>query len=214
MKDICSTIDEYMEGFPKNTQKMLAIMRKTIQSAAPDATEKINYAMPTFDLHGNLVHFAGYKHHIGFYPAPSGLKYFQKEIATFKNSKGAVQFPLDKPLPIDLIKKIVRFRVQENMAKAESKKKLRTCKNAHQYYKSSDCPTCPICEKNQKPEEGFLSLIAAPARRARESKGIKTVLQLSSFSEKEILALHGIGPKAIPILKNEMKEQGLKFKDK
>jgi uncharacterized protein YdhG (YjbR/CyaY superfamily) len=214
MRNIYSSIDEYMEGFPKSTQKMLSAMRKTIQSAAPNATEKISYAMPTFYLHGNLVHFAGYKSHIGFYPAPSGLKNFEKEIATFKNSKGAVQFPLDKPLPIDLIKKIVRFRVQENMAKAESKKKIRICKNGHQYYKSSDCPTCPVCEKDQKPKEGFLSLLSAPARRALESKGIKTLMQLSSLSEKGILALHGIGPKAIPILKNEMKEHGLKFKDK
>ncbi len=89
-------------------------LRAAIKSAAPQATEKMSYQMPTFHLNGNLVHFAAYKKHIGFYPAPSGITAYQEELKIYKTSKGAVQFPIDKPLPLDLIKKIVKFRVAEN----------------------------------------------------------------------------------------------------
>ena len=109
-----SNIDEYIDTFPLDVQKILNMLRATIQKAAPDATEKISYAMPTFYLNGNLVHFAAYKNHIGFYPAPSGIEAFEKELSVFKTSKGAVQFPINKPLPFALITKIVRYRVKEN----------------------------------------------------------------------------------------------------
>jgi hypothetical protein len=92
------------------------------------------------------------------------------------------------------------------------KKTLRTCKKGHQYYKSSDCPTCPICEKERQPKEGFLSLISAPARRALENQNIKTLKQLSKFSEKDILKLHGIGPSTIPVLRSALKKEDLFFK--
>lgn len=95
-----------------------------------------------------------------------------------------------------------------------SEKSLRTCKEGHQYYKSSDCPVCPVCEENRKPEAGFLSLISAPARRALEGKGIKSLQQLGQYSEKEILQLHGIGPSAIPKLREALKKEGLSFKEK
>jgi uncharacterized protein YdhG (YjbR/CyaY superfamily) len=110
-------IDNYILGFPEEVQSILNLLRKTIREAAPDATEKISYAMPTFYLKGNLVHFAAYKNHIGFYPAPSGLNAFKEEISLFKNSKGAVQFPINQPLPLNLISKIVKFRVKENLSK-------------------------------------------------------------------------------------------------
>lgn len=110
-------IDNYILGFPEEVQFVLNLLRKTIREAAPDATEKISYAMPTFYLKGNLVHFAAYKNHIGFYPAPSGLNAFKEEISLFKNSKGAVQFPINQPLPLNLISKIVKFRVKENLSK-------------------------------------------------------------------------------------------------
>jgi uncharacterized protein YdhG (YjbR/CyaY superfamily) len=207
-----NNIDEYISTFPKETQTLLLKMRSIISKAAPKATEKISYAMPTFYLEGNLVYFAGYKHHIGFYPSSSGIKNFQKEIAAYKNSKGAVQFPIDKPLPVALITKIVKFRAAENTAKAKAKKSLRTCKQGHKYYKSSDCPVCPICEKSTKPKEGFLSLVSTPAKRALESKEIKTLKQLAKYSEQEILQLHGIGPSTIPPLKKELQKVGLAFK--
>lgn len=111
-----SNIDEYISGFPIPVQKILQMIRATIQKAAPDAKEAIKYAIPTFVLKGNLVHFAGYKNHIGFYPAPSGLQAFKEELSGYKGAKGSVQFPIDQPLPLDLIAKIVEFRVKENLS--------------------------------------------------------------------------------------------------
>ncbi len=111
------SIDEYISEFPKEVQDILEKMRKVIQEAAPDAEEAISYGMPTFKLNGNLVHFAAYKNHIGFYPTPSGIEAFEEEISEYKSSKGAVQFPLDKSIPYDLVEKIVIFRVNENLKK-------------------------------------------------------------------------------------------------
>jgi uncharacterized protein YdhG (YjbR/CyaY superfamily) len=117
------TIDEYIASFPEDIQAILQQIRATIRQAAPDAQETIKYAMPTFTLYGNLVHFAAFKKHIGFYPVPSGIEKFKAELSVYKSAKGSVQFPLDQPIPYDLISKIVLFRVQENLAKAAAKKK-------------------------------------------------------------------------------------------
>lgn len=104
-----------MAGFPPEVRERLQQMRETIRQAAPEVVEAIAYGMPTFRLNGkNLVHFAGYAKHIGFYPAPSGIKNFEAELAAYPNSKGAVQFPHDRPLPLDLVRRIVEFRVTEN----------------------------------------------------------------------------------------------------
>lgn len=116
-------MDEYIAQFPEEVQVILEKIRATIQSAVPKAEETINYQMPTFKLHGNLVHFAAYKHHIGFYPAPSGIAAFQKELSAYKGAKGSVQFPLNQPIPYDLIRAITLFRLQENLEKAAAKKK-------------------------------------------------------------------------------------------
>jgi uncharacterized protein YdhG (YjbR/CyaY superfamily) len=108
------TIDEYIGTFPKEVQSRLQKVRQTIRKAAPQAVEAISYQMPTFKLNGrNLVHFAGYKSHIGFYPVPSGVAAFKKELSRFVQGKGSVQFPLDQPLPYELVGKIVAFRVKE-----------------------------------------------------------------------------------------------------
>ena len=117
-----NTIDAYISGFPIHTREMLEQIRSTIKSAAPDAIEAIKYAIPTFILNGNLIHFAGYKNHIGLYPAPSGMEQFEEEVAIYKTGKGTLQFPIDQPMPLDLIARIVKFRVQENEAKAKKKK--------------------------------------------------------------------------------------------
>ena len=110
-----SSIDEYIAGFPVETRKVLAELRALIGAAAPDATETISYAIPTFDLGGrHLVHFAGYAKHVGLYPAPSGLDAFKEDLKPYKSGKGSVQFPLGQPLPTDLIRRIVQFRVEEN----------------------------------------------------------------------------------------------------
>lgn len=115
-------IDEYIAGFPKDIQKILAQIRETIKKAAPGAEETIKYAIPTYILHGNLVHFAAFKNHIGFYPAPAGTEALKKEISVYKVAKATIRFPLDKPIPINLITKMVEFRVKENLERVEIKK--------------------------------------------------------------------------------------------
>jgi uncharacterized protein YdhG (YjbR/CyaY superfamily) len=117
-------IDEYIAGFPADTQLVLEQVRSTIKKAAPEAEEKISYGMPTFTLNKTyLVYFAGYKSHIGLYPTPVGIETFKKELSVYKQGKGSVQFPLDKPMPLSLITKIVKFRVKENIEKAKVKAK-------------------------------------------------------------------------------------------
>ena len=118
-----STIDEYIAGFPPDVQAILQKIRLTIREAAPDAEETISYQMPTFTLKGNLVHFAAFKEHIGFYPTPTGIEKFQKELSAYKGAKGSVRFPLDQPIPYGLIGKIAKFRAKENAAKAAAKGK-------------------------------------------------------------------------------------------
>ena len=110
-------IDEYIANFPADVQKKLNELRAVIKKAAPEAEEKISYQMPTFFLKGNLVHFAAYKNHIGFYPTPSGITAFQEELSIYQGAKGSVQFPIDKPLPLKLISRIVKFRAAENLKK-------------------------------------------------------------------------------------------------
>jgi uncharacterized protein YdhG (YjbR/CyaY superfamily) len=117
------TIDEYTAAFPKNIQEKLKEIRSAIKASAPEAEEKISYAIPTYTLNGNLVHFAAFKNHIGFYPAPKGIEAFKKELSKYAGGKGTVQFPLDKPLPIALIKKIVKYRARQNRESAKNKKK-------------------------------------------------------------------------------------------
>ena len=115
------TIDAYIADFPKAVQQILQKVRATIKTAAPDAKETIKYGIPTFTLNGNLVHFGGYKEHIGFYPAPAGIAEFKKELAPYASGKGTIRFPLDKPIPFALITRIVKFRVKKNLAKAKAK---------------------------------------------------------------------------------------------
>ena len=119
--EAAKNIDEYIAGFPNDVQEKLQTMRTTIHAAAPDATEAIKYGIPSFILNGNLVHFGGYKSHIGFYPAPMGIEAFE-EARQYEKGRGTMQFPLDKPLPLDLITKIVKYRVEKNLAKAKKKK--------------------------------------------------------------------------------------------
>jgi uncharacterized protein YdhG (YjbR/CyaY superfamily) len=115
-------IDAYIAGFPPATQEKLREMRALIKATAPGVTETISYAMPTFDLNGkHLLHFAGYDKHIGFYPVPSGIEAFKEELKPYKQGKGSVQFPLGQPLPTDLIRRIVEFRVEESTRKAKKK---------------------------------------------------------------------------------------------
>ena len=122
MNTLNNDIDKYISGFPEEIQTMLKQIRLTIRQAAPQAEEAIKYAMPTFVLNGNLVHFAAFKNHIGFYPVPSGIEAFKKELSVYKGAKGSVQFPFNEPMPLNLIAKIVEFRVKENLEKSLKKK--------------------------------------------------------------------------------------------
>ena len=131
------TIDQYIKIFPKDVGGMLQAFRKTIKAAAPRAEEAISYQIPTFKLNGNLVHFAAFKNHIGFYPGARAIVVFKKELALYKTAKGSIQFPIDEPLPIALIRKIVRYRVKESSGKE--------CSRGHKFYKTKDLPVCPKC---------------------------------------------------------------------
>jgi len=127
------TIDEYINTFPSDIQDILEKMRQTVRKAAPGAVEVISYQMPTFKLNGkNLVHFAAWKNHIGFYPTPSGTEAFQKELSLYKGAKGSVQFPMDRPIPFDLVKKVVVFRVKENLKKKPLPARSNTMKTIKQ----------------------------------------------------------------------------------
>lgn len=116
------TVDEYLSAFPATTQKLLQEVRQAIKKAAPKAEEMISYNMPAFKFHGALVYYAAYKNHIGFYPTSSGIRVFKEELKNYKTSKGAIQFPVDKPIPLNLISRIVKFRAKENLEKEMAKK--------------------------------------------------------------------------------------------
>lgn len=139
-----TTIDEYIATFPASTALLLEKMRIIIGKAAPKAKESINYGIPTYKQEGNLVHFGGFKNHIGFYPAPSGIEDFKKELSIYLGAKGSVRFPLDKPLPASLITKIVRFRVKQNEEKASLMKGIKITS------KSSGNMTGSVKKKSKK----------------------------------------------------------------
>lgn len=186
-KNAPKTIDEYISGFPDEIQQILETLRATIRAAAPEAVETISYLIPTYTLNGkNLVHFAAFKNHIGFYPGPGGIRAFAGALSAFASSKGTVRFPINQALPLDTVAGIVKFRVQENMERDSLKKQLSV-------------------------KQGFDSL-AAPARRALENNGIHTPQELAQYSEAEILKFHGMGRSSIPKLQQLLAENGLTFK--
>lgn len=116
------TVDDYMAGFPSQIQSILQQIRSIIRETVPNAEEVIAYQMPTYRLHGNLVHFAAFKHHIGFYPTPTGVAAFEQELAPYKYAKGSIRFPLDQPIPYELIRRIVELREKENLEMVRQKK--------------------------------------------------------------------------------------------
>ena len=116
-------VDTYIQSFPQQTQTLLNQLRATIKQAAPNAAELISYGMPTYKHHGALIHFAGYEKHIGLYPAPAAITLFAQELSRYKTSKGAIQLPLNEPLPLDLVTRIVMFRIADDEEKYQIKKK-------------------------------------------------------------------------------------------
>ena len=115
------TVEEYVAAFPADVRKRLNAMRQAVRKAAPAAEEKISYGVPTYKLGGNLVHFGGFKQHIGFYPGPDGISAFKEELSAYKGAKGSVQFPHDEPLPLELVTRIVKFRVKQALKKVKGK---------------------------------------------------------------------------------------------
>ncbi|MDR0414430.1 MAG: DUF1801 domain-containing protein [Prevotellaceae bacterium] len=122
MAEEVKTVDEYIMGFNPAVQKTLSELRSFIKSEAPEAVEKISYGMPTFYLKGNLVHFAAFKNHYGFFPTPSGINEFEKELAPYRSGKGTLRFPFNEPIPWDVLKKVIRYRVAENLRKSQKKR--------------------------------------------------------------------------------------------
>lgn len=114
-----TTIDAYLKGYPAHTQALLGQIRSLVHTLAPEATEAIGYGIPTFKLNGNLVHFAGYEHHVGFYPGAQAIEVFKDKLTKYNCSKGTIQFPLDAPLPLELIREIVEFRLTQQRAKSK-----------------------------------------------------------------------------------------------
>ncbi|PUZ29655.1 hypothetical protein DCC81_09505 [Chitinophaga parva] len=178
-------VDTYIASYPTATRRLLEQMRTTIRKAAPQAEEVISYGMPAYSLGTKLVYFGGHQQHIGFYPTASGIREFEQELSRYKFSKGAVQFPLDKPLPLALITRIVKMRLKK------------------------------VTEQQALPTAAAPSpfaTLAAPAQRALLSHHIKTLKQLAKHSEAEILAFHGVGPGSIPSMRKLLADAGLHFK--
>lgn len=144
-KQVIKNVDDYIAAQPKNIAVILKKLRQTIKQAAPEAEEMISYQMPAYMYHGRLVYFAAFKNHIGFYPVSSRIAAFKKELSVYKGAKGSVQFPLDKPIPLDLVKRIVKYGVKENLEKESIKNSRRTkkvCSRGHNYRGSGPCPVC------------------------------------------------------------------------
>jgi uncharacterized protein YdhG (YjbR/CyaY superfamily) len=197
-----NTIDQYIADFPSPIQKILTSIRSTIHKTVPKAEEAIKYGIPTFVLGGNLIHFAAFKHHIGIYPGPVGVAAFEKELSRYQTSKGAIQLPLDEPIPLNLIKKIVEFRVQQTELKA----KLKSAKPKKATSKTA------VPKKANEPVQELLPSIPAPARRALANEGISNLKQLSRYSANQLLELHGMGPGSIPKIEEALKAEGLNLK--
>lgn len=115
-------IDDFIAKYPPDVQQILQKIRGIVREVAPEAQEKLNYGIPTFTLNGNLVHYSAFKNHVGFYPTPSGMEKFKTQLSKYEGAKGSVKFPLDQPIPYELIRKITEFRVKEQQAKARKKK--------------------------------------------------------------------------------------------
>jgi len=193
-------IDDYISSFTKEIRDVLTEVRATIKKAAPEAMETISYGIPTFVLHGPLVHFAAFKNHIGFYATPTGNEAFEKKLAGYKMGRGSVQFPLNQTMPFALISEIVKYRLEENKAKAKEKAAPKSSK------KESG--------KKENNSPGFMQKLSAPAQRALEANGLTTLEKVSNYTEKELLALHGVGKTTIPKIKEALSAKGLQLKVK
>jgi uncharacterized protein YdhG (YjbR/CyaY superfamily) len=215
------TVPAYLAAAPKDAKAALRQLRAAVRALAPQAEESISYGMPGYKLHGRpLVYYAAFARHVAFFPASGTfLDRFTRELKGYRSGKGTLQFPYGKPLPMALIRKLVKARVTENVAKAgvgAAKKGVRkTCSRGHVFYKSSDCPVCPACWSGyyrKKAQSDFPKGIGAPALRALVDAKIRSLAKLATRTEAEVAALHGMGPKALGALKRAMRARHLSFK--
>lgn len=200
-----ASIDDYIAAAPPDKQERLREIRAAIRAAAPDAEETISYGMPAFAQNGTLVYFAALKHGLGFYPTSSGIAAFKDEVSRFEGATGAVRFPVDQPLPLDLISRIVRFRVEETRQTAADK--------------ATKTKSLMAGMAGVPPTEGNLGApptattfprgIGAPACRALTAAGYTDLRQLAGVPFAELRALHGMGPKALARLQEALDDEGL-----
>ena len=190
-------VDDYIAAFPPNVQSILQEIRTIIRSAAPDADEAIKYRMPTFVLHGNLVHFAAFNKHVGFYPTPSGIEKFKKELSAYPNAKGSVQFPFDKPVPFGLIRKIVEYRTKETRQKLALKQtKKKQLRRNRRPVPSSPRPPLFCTQPSQQRQEVMTGSVP-PLRLAASSKQHELAARTPSReSASQAKAWAGIARKA------------------
>lgn len=197
---VARNIDEFISAFPAAVARKLTQLRRAVQRIAPAAEETICYGIPTFRLNGNILHFAAYPTHIGFYPGPGGIDAFAEDCVPYRTGKGTLQFRLDKPLPMALLRNIIKFRVMQQELKVG--KKVIVCKNGHRFTRTGSCRTCPTCAQEAKKSDGYPAALAAPARRALAAAGIHNPADLKDWSEKDLLELHGVGQNAIKVLRS------------
>lgn len=198
-------VDTYIASYPATTQRLLEQMRATIRKAAPQAEEVISYGMPAYALGTKLVYFGGHQQHIGFYPTASGIREFEQALSRYKFSKGAVQFPLDQPLPLALVTRIVKMRLKEVTAQQAM---LAASKEQKARAKAGVGKSATAAASIPSP----FATLAAPAQRALMAHNIKTLKQLAKHSEAEILAFHGVGPGSMPPMRQLLADAGLHFK--
>ncbi len=206
-----TSVEAYIASAPKAIQGKLKNIRQTIKKAAPQAEEKISYSMPYYGYQGRLVYFAYFKDHISFFAMPPIPPEYAKKLKV--TGKATIQFSLDEKIPLALIARLVKEGVKRNEQR-NGKKRTVTCSRGHVFSKSSDCPVCPKCWPGyyQKKSTGEFGDISAPAQRALMNAKITTLKQVAKHSEAELLELHGMGPKAIGILKKLLKAESLEFK--
>lgn len=212
------TVAKYLDYWPAPQKKILIIVRDCIKKAAPEGEDVMSYAMPAVLFDGKRVWYGGWEHHYSIY-VPQVMAQYKNELKQYKTSKSAINFPWDEPVPVALITRIAQsvMALPGKSAKAKLKsakdpKSKRVCKNGHTFYKSSDCPTCPQCEKAKMAAKPFFVELSAPARRALENAGITSANKLALYSRKAILNLHGMGPSSMPKLEAILKKEKLTFK--
>jgi len=205
-----SPILAYIEQQTPAIQSKLKQIRKIVIENAPNAMECIGYGMPAFKQEKMLLYFAAFKNHIGIYPTAEGVLAFEKWTKDFKTSKGAIQIPNNIDIPELLIKKLVLHRLAQ--VQTPPKTNVNKCKNGHVFKKTSDCKTCPVCEKEAK-AGFFIEGLAAPAVRALKANQISSLKMLSKITIDELKSFHGIGPNSIKQMTKALNEAGLKFKN-